>query len=666
MKLDHWFRPPRHLLLMFLLVSLGPAAALGWLSWRLLEQDRALEAQRIQELIENAADMASAYLRQGQTEVEEKLARLTTLPQADLTAAASLEAESLGDAVLLVAFQREEVRAFPRERLLYFPYLPPVQEASATVFSAGENYEYRQQDYSRAIAVFRKLGASTDTATRAGALMRLARTLRKAERFDEAMAAYAELERMESLRIGSVGVPSELLARHSRCSVLEQLKRRSDLRNEAEALSRDLARARWPLLRAAYDYYRGETMRWLGPEAADRSAPPAEKPALAAAVENLWDDWQRIQLGKESGKGRRSLWLYDQPVLLAWDSTPQQLVALVAGCSYFEGQIRTLMATGLRGRALQPTLADTEGHVFFGHIPPPGTPHARRTAAELRLPWTLYMTSSNPAADIADLASRRRLLLGGLAMIAVLLIAGVYFIGRSVTRELELARLKSDFVSAVSHEFRSPLTSMRQLTGMLATGRVPNPERQSSYFDVLSRETIRLQRLVEGLLNFGRMEAGAMEYSFETIDVSAVVRRVVTDFQQEVQEDGYQIDLVAGGPGPLIRADPEAFSRALWNLLDNAVKYSPDCRTVRVELARDKHELFVRVQDRGVGIPPGEQRDIFRKFVRGAAAASTLAKGTGIGLAMADHIVRAHGGRIRVESEPGRGSTFTLILPVEE
>jgi signal transduction histidine kinase len=207
---------------------------------------------------------------------------------------------------------------------------------------------------------------------------------------------------------------------------------------------------------------------------------------------------------------------------------------------------------------------------------------------------------------------------------------------------------------------------MRQLTGMLATGRVPNPERQSSYFDVLSRETIRLERLVEGLLNFGRMEAGAMEYSFETIDVSAVVRRVVTDFQQEVQEDGYQIDLVAGGPGPLIRADPEAFSRALWNLLDNAVKYSPDCRTVRVELARDKHELFVRVQDRGVGIPPGEQRDIFRKFVRGAAAASTLAKGTGIGLAMADHIVRAHGGRIRVESEPGRGSTFTLILPVEE
>lgn len=276
------------------------------------------------------------------------------------------------------------------------------------------------------------------------------------------------------------------------------------------------------------------------------------------------------------------------------------------------------------------------------------------------------MTSSNPAADIADLASRRRMLLGGLAMMAVLLIAGIYFIGRSVTRELELVQLKSDFVSAVSHEFRSPLTSMRQFTNMLAAGRIPNEERRKSYYDLLSAETVRLQRLVEGLLDFGRMEAGSMEYSFAPVDAADFVRHVVTDFQLEVREDGYQIEFVAGGPGTVIRADREALARALWNLLDNAVKYSPDCRTVRVELAREAHEVFIRVQDRGVGMSLGEQREIFRKFVRGGAAESTRAKGTGIGLAMVDHIVRAHGGKICVESEPGRGSTFTLILPAEE
>jgi len=182
--------------------------------------------------------------------------------------------------------------------------------------------------------------------------------------------------------------------------------------------------------------------------------------------------------------------------------------------------------------------------------------------------------------------------------------------------EKRFAQLKSDFVSAVSHEFRSPLTSMRQLTGMLATGRIPNEERRQSYYDVLSAETVRLQRLVEGLLDFGRMEAGAREYSLESINISDLVRSVVTDFQREVQEDGYHIDLVAEGPELTIQADREAFSRALWNLLDNAVKYSPDYCTVRVELARKDHKLFVRVQDRGIGMSLSEQRAIFDEVLK--------------------------------------------------
>ena len=651
---------------MFLLISLGPAAALGWLSWRLLEQDRALAAQRIQERMENAADMVSAYLRQDQTEVEEKLARLVTLPRADLPAAVTREGNNLGNGVILVYFRREEVHAYPRKQLLYLPYLPPIQEPSEAIFATGENYEFRDQDYSRAIAIFRNLSSSSDAEIRGGALVRLARTMRKAGRFDEAIAAYDELERLGTQRIGSLGLPAELLAQHSRCLVLEELKRTSDLRSVAEALNRDLVGARWLLMRAAYEFYRRETLRWLESEAAVQSEPAAERQAMADAVESLWDDWQRIRVGEGSQKGRRSLWLQNQPVLLVWDATQEQLVALVAGCRYFEEQMQSLMATILHERPLHPALMDVEGHLVLGRAPSPGRPHAQRAATELRLPWTLYMTSSSPAADIADLVSQRRLLLGGLAMMAVLLIAGVYFIGRSVARELELAQLKSDFVGAVSHEFRSPLTSMRQLTGMLATGRIPNEERRQIYYDVLSAETVRLQRLVEGLLDFGRMEAGAMEYRFESINISDLVRSVVTDFQREVQEDGYHIDLVAESPELTIQADREAFSRALWNLLDNAVKYSPDYYTIRVELARKDHKLFVRVQDRGIGMSLSEQHTIFRKFVRGAAATASHAKGTGIGLAIVDHIARTHGGSVRVESEPGRGSTFTLILPMEE
>ena len=666
MRLSLWFRPSRRLLLMFLLLSLGPAATLGWMSWRLLGQEQALASQRIQERLEVAADVASAYLRDGQAEVEERLASLASQPQTDL---APHESEGDGNnhsEVLWVAFRQEHVRAFPRELLLYYPTLAPAPAVPPKGFSAGEEHEFQRQDYARAARIYRQLGTVADTAIRAEALVREARCLRKAGRLEQALETYRELARLGSFRLASAEIPAELLGRHSECVVLEQLNKPHDLRDNADALLRDLQLARWPLRRAEYEYYRRDAQRWLGQGAAGRIGPSAEKLAMADGVEALWNEWQHFRSGTGSRKGRRSLWLRDQPVLVVWDSTPRHLVALVAGRQYIEQQIRTLMATGLARRTLELALVDAEGHAVLGRVPPPGAPRARRPAAELRLPWSLYLTNSNPAADVAELALHRRLLFGGLGMMGVLLVVGLYFIGRSVAHELELAQLKSDFVGAVSHEFRSPLTSMRQITGMLATGRVPTEERTKSYYEVLSRETARLERLVEGLLNFGRIEAGAMEYYFETLDVSALARLVVAEFEREVRDEGYRIDLVADGPGPLIRADREALSRALWNLLDNAVKYSPDYRTVRVELAREERELLIRVQDQGVGIPAGEQREIFRKFVRGAAAASTHARGTGIGLAMVDHIVRAHGGTIRVESESGRGTTFTIVLPAED
>jgi len=666
MRLSLWFRPSRRLLLMFLLLSMGPAAALGWMSWRLLGQEQALEGQRIRERIEVAADVASAYLRDGQAEIEERLASLASQPQVDLAPDELGGGGNHRSEALWVAFRQEQVRAFPRELLLYYPTLAPVPAAPPRKFSAGEEYEFRRQDYERAAAIYRRLGVTTDPAIRAEALVREARCLHKAGRLEEALETYRELGRLGDFRLASVEAPAELLARYSECIVLGQMNKPHEMRGKADALLRDLQLARWPLRRAEYEYYQRETQRWLGQDAGDRLGPSAEKSAMADGVAALWDEWQHIRSGTGTRKGRRSLWLRDRPVLVVWDSTPRHFVALVAGPRYIEEQIRALMATGLAGRMLELSLVDAEGHSVFGRIPPRGTPRARRSAAELRLPWSLHVTSSNPAADIAELASHRRLLFGGLGMMGVALVAGLYLMVHSVARELKLAQLKSDFVSAVSHEFRSPLTSMRQITGMLAAGRVPTEERTRSYYEVLSRETARLQRLVEGLLNFGRIEAGAEEYYFESLDASTFVRLIVTEFEREVRDDGYRVDYVADGPASLIRADREALSRALWNLLDNAVKYSPDCRTVRVELARKNRELFVRVQDGGVGIPAGEQRKIFRKFVRGAAAASTHAKGTGIGLSMAAHILRAHGGAIRVESEFGRGSTFTIVLPVEE
>jgi signal transduction histidine kinase len=237
---------------------------------------------------------------------------------------------------------------------------------------------------------------------------------------------------------------------------------------------------------------------------------------------------------------------------------------------------------------------------------------------------------------------------------------------RGVSRELAVARLQSDFVAAVSHEFRTPLTSLKQLAELLSSGRVASDERRARYYEVMERETGRLHRLVEGLLDFGRMEAGALEFSWERVTPSDLVRRVVTEFETELGESGYHVELSADATAPPVRADSEALGRAVWNLLDNAVKYSPDRKTVWVDVSQDDGRLAIAVRDQGVGIPAVEREMVFQKFIRGTSSNGSGIKGTGIGLAMVKHIVEAHGGEVRVESEVGQGSTFTILIPVEE
>jgi signal transduction histidine kinase len=244
----------------------------------------------------------------------------------------------------------------------------------------------------------------------------------------------------------------------------------------------------------------------------------------------------------------------------------------------------------------------------------------------------------------------------------VFLVVVTYFIARAIRREVAVSQLQTDFVNAVSHEFRSPLTAMRQMSEILAFGRVPNEEKRQKFYDTLLGETQRLQRLVETLLNFNRMEAGARRYRLEAIDAVKVVEDVVAEFEPQVAASGRRIELTkAISPIP-IRADAEALALAVSNLIDNALKYSPGQPAIWVECGREGDAVAIRVRDKGMGIPAAEQATIFQKFVRGSEAVAAQVKGTGVGLSMVRHIVRAHGGRVRVQSTPGEGSTFSIEL----
>jgi signal transduction histidine kinase len=660
MWLRKWFRSPRHPLSLFLGITLVLAVALAWLSNRLFEQDRQLERQQIQQRLDHAADLIGARLFRELSNRQEQLAGLLALSDSRLAAQAQAQADALGPNAAIVALSQRGFECFPEGRLPYYPALEIPPKLSPSVFAAGEALEFQQKDYAKAAAAFRKLAASENASVRAGALLRLARSLRKRGQWDAALAVYAELIKSGPTSVG--GLPAELLARHSRCVLLDELGRHGKLQSEAAALHTALHDGRWRLTRGVYRYYAQETRRWYTPDPAAQSK-EQDRAALAAGAELLWERWQRVSEGDAHSAGRSSVWLHERPVLLMWQSTPRRMVGLIAGQGYLEKTWLPAIQPIIDRQGIRLVLSDSEGHTVAGNFEGVESQQALLTPADTQLPWTMHVIPANPGAVSAELASRRRLMVLGLVLVAVLVVVGSYFVSRAVTRELEVARLQSDFVSAVSHEFRSPLASLRQLSELLADGRVSGDDRRQQYYEALRRESERLHRLVEGLLDFGRMEAGAREYRFEELDPAALIQNVGQEFAQEVAERGYVLEFELDGSLPAIRADREALGRALWNLLDNAVKYSPECKTVWVEATQLDNRVAIRVRDQGLGISADEQPQIFNKFVRAASADDAGVKGTGLGLAMVQHIVTAHGGEVRVESQPGVGSTFTIVLP---
>ena len=253
-------------------------------------------------------------------------------------------------------------------------------------------------------------------------------------------------------------------------------------------------------------------------------------------------------------------------------------------------------------------------------------------------------------------------------MLALVLLAGSYFIMRSIDRERAVARLQSEFVSAVSHEFRTPLTSLRQLSEMLSKGRVPTEDLRQKSYDILSGESERLQRLVESLLDFGRIEARAFRYRFEPLDPATLVRDVVAEFQEKAAAQGYPVELELAGPSIRpIRADREALGLALRNLLDNAVKYSPDCRTVWVEMARERGPPGHPRPGPGHGHSGvGTEGDLQEDSSAGPAPGRPISKGPASAWPWPATSSKPIDGEIRLESEPGKGSTFTILLPLEK
>ena len=279
-------------------------------------------------------------------------------------------------------------------------------------------------------------------------------------------------------------------------------------------------------------------------------------------------------------------------------------------------------------------------------------------------PWKIDLFQA-PAKGLEILDLRRNFYFWTILTLLVVLAFGAFLIVRTIAHEIEILKIKSDFVSSVSHEFKTPLTSIKALMERLVDGKVRDAGKMDQYFSIIAQDTDKLTRLVNNLLDFSKIEEGKKEYVCSDTDIVRIATEQVQGFKNERALADREIRLEIRGEIPTLRADADALSRALANLLSNAMKFTPPGKAIRVGLSSDGENVVLEVEDKGIGIHPDELGRVFEKFFQGRNALDQSIKGTGLGLTLVKHIVEAHGGRILVESRLGLGSKFSMVFPIK-
>lgn len=612
--------PRSPVLTALLATTVAVSLALFWAGWRLLDQRRAVEQ------VESVAAEMTARLRGRLAEIGELLNGSLANPAVPPPPIEAVVVLTVSSDAVLVAGSRG------------LPFVPAVaaSRSASDLFADGEALEFVRVDLAAAATQYERLVRHHDPRVRADALLRMGRVLRKAGDFGAALSAYERLAALGTVRVGVL--PAEFAGLYGQRATLAATRDSDRERRITTQMVQGLDEGRWQVTRGVAEFYRAE----LGATRRPRSW------ALADALERMWSESN----GMFTARGQRVIGGEDPRVLVVWRGGTARTALMAA---FVDDVLPWPRTAEIRWQ-----LADPKGQWIAGDRAVPSAA-VTRIIGDAEYPWTLHVATAIP---LAATRGNERTQIAMMATVLLCLWGATYFMARAIRREAAVGRLQSDFVAAVSHEFRSPLTTIRQMTEMLEMGRVPGEDRRQTYYRVLARESGRLQRLVETLLNFGRMEAGAVRYEFTPVDAATLVRGVVRDIEPLARESGKRIEVTGPDEDVRVRADENALAMALRNLIENAIKYSPKEPVVWVEWRKDADRAAIRVVDRGVGIPRAEHQAVFRKFVRGRSAIDTNVKGTGVGLSMVQQIVTAHDGEIQLESEVGRGSTFTVVLPI--
>jgi hypothetical protein len=610
---------------LLLSVILIPTAAVILLVFRVVRQEHELSERRASEQRREALDQLRRELA----------ARLQALRLAEVNRLIGESGRRLpaDSPIVFVAPLVQDRMVLPWED---GRTVPAPGAAFARAQREGESLEFRRNDMAAAAAAYRHaLAVARSPVERCSARLSLGRTYLKA-----GLRADAEHTDRASLQdCGDVsdrdGVPFALYAAerllaggHHDGAVADHVLRRVGAprwRSPNELLMLQ------SLLRGVASPLASEPMRTLATDI--RSAEE-----ISALVRDMHDHLGRLQEASRSAPGDLSWMGYgDEPWLLTLVSPTSFAAPVIMAVSS-----RRILPAGVTLRV----------------APAPGAVPLGDGFLDLQVQWPPGRFAAPPAVPAVLYGTLLCVLLGAA------LLAG-YLLLRDVHREAETAAMRSHFVASVSHELKTPVTSIRAHAETLLMGRTGSAETTSDYLKTIVSESERLTRLVDSVLAFSRIEQGRKTYRLQATRLDDVVESAAKTMEYSLSQLGFTLTISSDGSAPTLLADPDALTHAILNLLGNAMKYSGDARRIEMRIGTREGEAFVDVVDHGIGIARDDQSRIFERFHRVQSVETAGIAGTGLGLPLALHVVEAHRGRIAVDSQPGRGSTFSVRIPLQ-
>jgi len=645
----------RRQVLLFLAAILLPCAALVFLGLRLIVQERELGAARL-------ADERRRITRQLRQELTSHVER-TALRQVTALAVRPelLQAREYDDSTVALVARvsggtivlpwEHDQRPAEAQRLLR-------QGAFAERIRQAEQAEFGEAQPARAVDLFREAGKAAQYPAQVGsAQLSLARALAKAGQQSEALAEYRKAVTASPDIVDEHGIPFSLYA------ASQLLKRGVDDSLTCESLRRALPKERWLSPPALY------LLRDLVSSYLERVSEGDSRLAAVSLAREISDELARTEQAlalKANFPGLGVIPIAAAPVRQATAWVPYGTPAwLVGSAPAVAGEPGVVVAV-----RLEPTLSTLEAasaasNEIVGEVTLMKTTASDAEPLGPDLPG--LVVRFRPAADAAagEAGSLRSwFYAAALCLVVGVTLFGAYLLWRDVRREVRLAEMRSSFVSAVSHELKTPLTAIRMFAETLRMGRPVDARTQEEYLDTIVNESERLTRLLNNVLDFSKIEQGTKSYRPTSQSLAEIVRFAARAMKYSLEQQRFVLRTEIEENMPPALVDRDAIEQAILNLLANAMKYSGDSRDIEMRLRSEDGMAVIEVSDRGVGIEPAEQGRIFERFYRVPSPDNARIPGTGLGLTLVQHIAEAHDGHITVRSEPGKGSTFSLVLPM--